>query len=210
MGERLGILQRLLGLFPYPDTPREYFAHLPTLVTPRLILRPLTMRDAPDMYRYSRDPEVARYVLWEPHASLSDTRSYLRFALHQYREGEPGSWGMVLRSSGHVVGTIGFMSFDPENSILEVGYSMARDLWGHGLMAEALEPVLQEAFCALKVHRVEGQHATENPASGRVMEKCGMTHEGHLRRRIYNKGQYMDVELWGILREDWQKKHAGL
>ena len=175
------------------------------LNTPRLTLRPLTMRDAQDIYDYSRDPEVARHVLWDAHRSLADSRAYLRFILRQYRDGVPSSYGIVLKASGRVVGTIGFMWYSQENHSVEVGYSLARGVWNQGLMTEALKAVMRLSFEELQVHRVEAQHETSNPASGRVMLKCGMRHEGTLRGRIYNKGRFVDVELYAILREDWER-----
>lgn len=190
-----------------PSTPAEFFSRLPVLETPRLILRRMTMRDAHDLYDYSKDPEVARHVLWSAHRSVWDTKAYIRYVLQQYRLGEPSSWCIVDRESGRAIGTIGFMSFNAENSTVEVGYSLARSHWNQGLMTEALTAVLREVFETLKLHRVEAQHFSANPSSGRVMEKCGMTHEGHLRRRIFNKGEFQDVELWAILRKDWQHLH---
>lgn len=194
---------------PPPDTPQEYFSRLPTLETPRLILRRMTMKDAPDLFAYSKDPEVARHVLWTAHRSVWETRAYIRYIIHQYRLGQPSSWCIVEKTSGRAVGTIGFMSFSPENSMVEVGYSLARDRWNCGYMTEALAAVLREIFTVMKLNRVEAQHFTRNPSSGRVMEKCGMTHEGHLRRRIYNKGEFLDVEMWGMLASDWARLHPG-
>ncbi|MBQ8200770.1 MAG: GNAT family N-acetyltransferase [Clostridia bacterium] len=190
-----------------PGTPQEYFARLPVIDTPRLTLRRLTMRDAQDIYAYSQDPEVARHVLWDAHRSIWDTRAYLRFILRQYRLGEPSSWGIVARDTGRVIGTIGYMWYSVDNSTVELGYSLARERWNQGLMTEALNAVLAETFGVLRLHRVEAQHFSENPSSGRVMEKCGMIHEGSHRQRIYNKGDFRDVELWAILRRDWEKLH---
>ncbi len=70
-------------------------------------------------------------------------------------------------------------------------------------MTEALQAVLAECFGTLRLHRVEAMHESDNPSSGRVMEKCGMTHEGHLRGKVFNKGAFRDVEIWGIVREDY-------
>lgn len=205
MGERRSFWQWLTLPAAEPDTPQDFFARLPILQTDRLILRKLTMRDASDMYRYCQDREVARHVLWEAHSSILETRAYLRYILYQYRNGEPGSWGIVLRDTGRVIGTIGYMSYSPDNATVEVGYSLAREQWGKGLMTEALGAVIDESFRTLKLHRIEAMHFTDNPASGRVMEKCGMTHEGHLRERICCKGVFRDVEMWGILRKDWER-----
>ena len=72
---------------------------LPALESERLLLRRLCMRDAPDIYDYSRDAEVARHVLWTAHTSPSESRSYIRYMLRRYRLGEPSSWGIVLKLS---------------------------------------------------------------------------------------------------------------
>lgn len=182
--------------------PDGIFARLPTLQTPRLILRKMTMADAQDMYDYSRDPEVSRHVLWDAHRSVGESRAYLRYILRQYRNNEPSSWGMELRETGMLVGTIGFMWWNRDNRSAEVGYSLARSQWNKGLMTEALREVIRFGFEEMSLHRVEAQHETTNPASGRVMQKVGMRKEGDLRGRLYNKGRYVDVSLYAILRED--------
>lgn len=184
-------------------TAPEVFADLPQLETERLILRKLTMRDAQDVYEYCRDAQVAEHVLWSPHKSLFDTRGYLRFILRQYRDGVPSSYGMVLKETGRVIGTIGFMNYSPENSSAEVGYSMGRPYWNKGLMTEALQALIAMAFEDLHVHRVEAMHETTNPASGKVMLKCGMQYEGVMRGKIFNKGHYSDVAMYAILHDDW-------
>lgn len=207
MGERRSFWQWLTLPAAEPETPADYFARLPVIETERLILRKLTMRDAADLYRYCQDREVSRHVLWEAHASIWETRAYLRYILYQYRNGQPGSWGIVLRETGRVVGTIGYMSYSPDNATVEVGYSLSREHWDKGLMTEALCAVIGETFRALHLHRIEAMHFTDNPASGRVMEKCGMHHEGRLRERICCKGVFRDVEMWGILRRDWEQNH---
>ncbi len=184
------------------QTYYEAFARMPTLRTERLILRPARMSDARDMYEYSRDPEVARHVLWEAHRSIHQTRAYLRFLLRQYRMAAPGTFVIELISTGQVIGTIGFMWVQMDNRSAEVGYSLSRAYWNHGLMSEALREVIRFGFGPLHLNRIEAQHEVDNPASGRVMAHAGMRREGLLRQRIYNKGRYVDVELYAILRTD--------
>ncbi|MBR3762937.1 MAG: GNAT family N-acetyltransferase [Clostridia bacterium] len=210
MPDMLRFLTRLTTPAPEkkPATPQEYFSRMPPVETPRLLLRRMTLRDASDMYAYSRDEEVARHVLWTAHTSIWETKAYIRWVMQQYRLGAPSSWCIVDKAGGHVVGTIGFMTWQPDNATVEVGYSLSRSHWNRGFMTEALTAVLQECFTTLRLHRVEAQHFSANPASGRVMAKCGMTHEGTLRRRICNKGEFMDVEMWGILRADWEARHT--
>ena len=207
MGERKSIFRWLTLPALEPSTPQEFFASLPVLETPRLTLRKIRMSDAADVYLYAKDPEVARHVLWEPHRSVLDSRGFIRFLMYQYRNGMPGSWGIELKETGRIIGTIGYMSYNADNATVEVGYSIAREHWGKGLMTEALAAVIDESFRTLELHRIEALHFTDNPASGRVMEKCGMQHEGHMRQRINCKGVFRDVEMWGILRSDWKKQH---
>ena len=182
--------------------PAVYFSSLPVLETARLLLRPLRRQDATDIFSYASDPEVARYVLWEPHRSVADTRAYIRYIRGLYRRGLPASWAVTLRESGRVIGTIGFMWYSDQNASAEVGYSFARDCWNLGYATEALQAVIRSVFASLSVNRLEAQHDLRNPASGRVMEKCGMQREGILRRRILNKGEFIDTVLFAILRSD--------
>ena len=178
------------------------FSRLPVLETQRLILRPLRMRDAQDLYAYARDPQVSRHVLWDAHKSVWQSRQYLRDAIRQYRKGLPGSFAIALRDSGRMIGTIGFMWVNTDHASAEVGYSLARDCWNQGYATEALRAVLRFGFNTLRLNRIEAQHELDNPASGRVMEKCGMRCEGTLRQRVFNKGRFSDVRLYAILRGD--------
>ena len=188
-------------------TPNPYgLFSMPTLETPRLILRRIAMSDAKDIFAYSCDEEVARHVLWTAQKSVSEAKDYCRFMMRKYRNDEPSSWGIIEKATGKLVGTIGFMDYSEDNASVEVGYSLARWLWNGGYMTEALTCVIDYAFEHMDLNRIEAQHELTNPSSGRVMEKCGMRKEGVLRQRLYNKGKYVDVALYAILRCDWRKR----
>lgn len=160
------------------------------------------MTDAQDMFEYSRDPMVSEHVLWDTHRSIADSKAYLRYILRQYRNNEPSSWGITLKQTGHLIGTIGFMWWNQQFRSAEVGYSLARAYWNRGLMTEALDATIRFGFEEMHLYRIEAQHEFDNPASGRVMEKAGMRKEGVLRGRLYNKGRHVDVCLYAILRGD--------
>ena len=178
------------------------FSSLPRLETERLILRPLKMRDAKDLFDYARDEEVSRHVLWDAHRSVWDSRRFLRSAIRQYRNGLPGSFAVTLKESGRMIGTVGFMWVNADYRSAEVGYSLGRAYWNQGIMTEALRAVIAFGFDTLNLNRIEAQYETDNPASGRVMAHVGMQPEGVLRQRIRNKGRYADVQLCAILRSD--------
>ena len=187
-------------------TPNAYgLFSMPTLETERLILRRITMKDAQDIFEYSKDAEVARHVLWNAQKELSEAKEYCRFMMKRYRQDLPSSWGIIDKTTGRLVGTIGYMEYREEHGSVEVGYSLARWLWNGGYMTEALSRVIEYTFEHMEINRIEAQHELENPSSGRVMEKCGMRKEGELRQRLYNKGRYVDVALYAILKADYDK-----
>lgn len=183
-------------------TSRELFAQLPVLSTGRLRLRPLSLRDARDMFAYAGDPEVARYTTWEPHQSLEDSRRFLRAVLQQRFLGQPVPWGIVELHSGRLLGTAGFVSWRPEQRRAEVGYAIARSHWNQGYVTEAMRRILEFGWREMQLHRIEARCLTENGASERVMQKIGMRYEGILRGQIYFKGQFRDVKMYAILRTD--------
>jgi ribosomal-protein-alanine N-acetyltransferase len=188
-------------------TPNAYgMFSMPTLETKRLILRRITMRDAGDIFEYSKDKEVARHVLWSAQKDISEAKDYCRFMMKRYRCDQPSSWGIIDKATNRLVGTIGYMDYNEDNATVELGYSLARWLWNGGYMTEALSRVIDYAFDSMELNRIEAQHELTNPSSGRVMEKCGMRKEGELRQRLFNKGKYVDVALYAILRSDPRPK----
>ena len=151
----------------------DMLTYMPDLMTPRLRIRRLTMRDAQDIYRYSRDPEVARHVLWDAHRSIGDARAYLRYMLRRYRGHEPASWGIEYLETGRVIGTIGFMWIQDDNASAEVGYSLAREYWNQGIGTAMFETMIsvaekREGLLQLELEFIEGN------ARGRALyEKMG-------------------------------------
>ena len=200
-------LNRFFSFSQQPDrfmSPPAFFYHLPVLETEDLILRKPQKKDAKDIYLYASDEQVARYVLWEPHRSLAETRLFVRDLRSRVRAGYPSSWVGVLRDTGRVIGTIGFVWYSTDNHSAELGYSFSREYWNRGYATQALKIVIDTVFRYLPVKRLEAQHDLRNPASGRVMQKCGFRQEGILRNRILNKGEYVDTALYAILRSDWE------
>lgn len=168
----------------------------PALETDRLVLRPPRLSDARDLYAYASDPAVSRYVLWDRHLSVGDARRFLSGLMLENSRGDGMTVCCVLKSEGRVVGTAGFCPIDRENSRAEVGYSFARRVWGQGIATEALRCLMDYGFDVMKLHRIEGMCDLRNPASARVMEKCGMVREGVLRERFLNKGEFVDVAIY--------------
>lgn len=181
----------------------DVFADLPPVETERLLLRKMTLEDAGDMFRYASDPEVTRYMHLKPHQSLEDSHKAVQAAIDAYESGEVRSWGVVHKEDERLIGSAGFQWWEPGSASANIGYLMAREYWGQGLMPEAVLAVLRFGFEHMELNRIEARLNPENGASARLLEKVGMTHEGTLRDEYYIDGVFSDTKVYAILRREW-------
>ncbi|MGG3284347.1 GNAT family N-acetyltransferase [Paenibacillus solani] len=184
----------------------QIYAKLPTLETERLRLRRVSMQDADQMFAYASDNEVARYVTWETHSSIDDSKNFIQFILFQYAKHDIAPWAIELKESGRMVGTVDFVWWKPEQQIAEIGYVLARECWGQGLMTEAAAALLELGFGRMELERIQARCFSENIGSQRVMEKIGMSYEGTLRKGIKIKGRHWDIKMYSILKEEFQAR----
>jgi ribosomal-protein-alanine N-acetyltransferase len=175
----------------------------PVLETARMVLRPIELSDAPGIFEYARNPNVSRYTLWEPHLSLKDSEAYvLDYAFPRYREQVPEPWAIALKSTpGRIIGTVGLSWASKTASSMELAYAIAEEHWGKALVAEAARAAIGHAFAHLGAVRVQAHYKAENEASGRVMQKIGMKHEGCYRSAVFHRGRHWDMIVYSILRE---------
>ncbi len=186
------------------------FSKIPTLETKRLILRKMNVSDWRDMYEYSKNPDVTKYLLWESHKSPEQTKNYLAYIKTRYRAGDFYDWAIVDKLSGKMIGTCGFTRLDFNNNSAEIGYVLNPNYWGYGVACEAALRVLEFAFMVLNVHRVEAQYMIENDRSLRVMQKCGMSFEGIRRSAMFVKGEYRDIGICSIIFDEYLRLRTTL
>jgi ribosomal-protein-alanine N-acetyltransferase len=194
----------------YGDAAPEPFV-LPTLVTPRLVLRPLTLGDAAAIFAYASDAEVARFTLWDPHQSVADARAYLQdYVFPRYAERELDGFGITLAGGlDTVIGTLGCFRAGNGGRTLELAYALARPFWGRGLVVEAARAVTGHAFATLPaVQRIQAHCKAENTGSARVMEKLGMRYEGTARAAVFNRGRFWDAKMYALLRGEPDRSSA--
>jgi RimJ/RimL family protein N-acetyltransferase len=127
-------------------------------------------------------------------------------------EGAQSIWAITVKPEGEaatvpkpkevLVGTIGLIH-ESRHAHAELGYWIGHGWWGRGFATEAARRVVAWAFEEGGVHRVYGQHFATNPASGRVLEKCGMRREGLLRSHYVRFEVAQDVCVYGLLRDEW-------
>lgn len=177
----------------------------PTLRSTRLVLRPFAMEDAPGVQRLAGDREIASSTLNIPHPyedGMAET--WIHGLAGAFARGESATFAIALAENGTLIGSVG-LRITAVHARAEIGYWVGKTYWGQGYCSEAVRVILPYGFETCGLVRIYAHHLTRNPASGRVMQKVGMTHEGTLRKHFLKWGVFEDVELYGILREDWQR-----
>ena len=171
--------------------------------TARLVLRPFRMADADDVQRLAGDRAVADTTLNIPHP-YEDGLAEKWISNHRdwYERREQAIFAVTLRPAGTLLGAAG-LRIDDEDQRAELGYWIGRPFWGQGYCTEAARAVLQFGFEQLGLNRIFAHHFVRNPASGRVMQKLGMAHEGRLPQHVRKWDGFEDLEFYGMLRETY-------
>lgn len=177
-------------------------AEAPVLETDRLRLRPFSLLDAPRVWELLAGGEIAAFTLTIPHPyTLDDAESYLRKVTVR----EPGNGEFIFaiteRESGLLFGAIGLHA-RPDFHHAELGYWIGTPYWNQGYVTEAVRRVIDWGLREAGLRRIHAHHFSNNPASGAVMRKAGMSYEGTMRRHIHKWGEFYDSICYGILVED--------
>ncbi|HET9234741.1 MAG TPA: GNAT family N-acetyltransferase [Candidatus Eisenbacteria bacterium] len=178
-------------------------SHLPTLSGERVRLVALYARDIPALFRVFSDPEVMRYWLTPPMRDESEAAEYLEKIQEGFRTKTLFQWGVNL--DGAIIGTCTLFELDFTHRRGEIGYALARAYWGRGLAKDALTALVDFAFTALELHRIEADVDPRNENSIRLLERLGFCREGCQRERYIVGGEIQDALLLGLLRPEWRR-----
>ena len=172
------------------------------LQTCRLTMRAFEPADAPAIQILLNDKEIA-----------SNTRSvdfpypkgqaliWIEAQAAKRAEFDSFVFGIHLRESDQLIGGIG-LDLNKKDHNAELGYWIGREFWNQGYCSEVAMEVLRFGFEKIGLYKIHAHYLTRNPASGRVLEKIGMTHEGMLRGHSRKWGVFEDIAIWGMLAND--------
>jgi RimJ/RimL family protein N-acetyltransferase len=179
------------------------------LIGDEVILREIGWEDLDGALVFASDPEVTRYLPFEPHSREQEAE-----AIRQMMATAPSvpraqfELAVTLGSSDELIG-IGRIGFTPgQPAVADIGYLVRRDRWGLGLGTDIARTLIDFGFRQLRVHRIWAGHHPDNSASGRVLKNVGMVHEGRMREHMFAHGVWRDSLTYSILDHEWGRRQS--
>ncbi len=181
--------------------------HLGTkeIKTQRLTLRQFQVTDATMMFKnWTSDEKVIKFLTWPVHQSVDVTKKVLNDWIESYQDLSFYQWAIVLDEINEPIGSISVVDINEQTNMVHIGYCIGSQWWHQGMTSEAFAAVIQYLFEEVKVNRIETQHEPDNPNSGKVMKKCGLTYEGTLRQAMYSNQGIVDACVYSLLASEYQ------
>ncbi len=173
-----------------------------TLETPRLVLRAYSENDIAALIHLAGAREVAATTLRIPHPYTEQAaHEFVATCTAESKAGPPTRFAITLRGDGQLCGGVG-LRLDEPHQHAELGYWLGVPFWGQGYATEAARAMLDYGFERFQLHRIYASYVAHNVASGKVLRKIGMKHEGCQRGHICKWEKFYDLELYGMLRSD--------
>ena len=144
----------------------------------RITLRPWQESDAEALFKYASDPNVGPRAGWAPHKSIEESKEIIRTVFNN-----DSTWAIILNATGEAIGAMGYgpsceCKLPAREGEPTVGYWVARPYWNMGICTEALNMMIARIRTEKKISSLISGHFIDNPASGKVMEKCGFVPTG--------------------------------
>lgn len=180
------------------------------LVGPRVTLEPLRDDDIDDLYAMQSDPEVCRYLLYEPRTHEQVEQILARDGGRTHLA-EPDDYlqPAIRDEHGRFVGTMYLVIKSVDDRTAEIGWILRPESQGHGYATEAARLLLDFCFDQLELHRVYAELDPRNTASVALCERLGMRHEGHFVEDMFLKGEWTDTGRYAILEREWLARTRG-
>lgn len=184
-------------------------AEFPLITTKRLLLREATIADAADMFVYLSDTEVTTPMALVPYTSANDVfNEEIAWYKAVFKEGTGIRWVITKKDSDVVIGSCGFLNMSQEHHRAELGFELNKTYWGQGIASEAVAAVVDYGYSRLNLNRIEAIVDPSNRSSQKVLEKHGFIKEGLLRHYEYNFGEFSDVFMYALIKEEYKSENT--
>ena len=166
-------------------------------------MRWLSEDDVDALFEVFSDPKVMRYWSSGPLPNREAAAAMQREIAEGNLKESIWKWGLALRESNKIIGTVTLFNLSLSNGRAEIGYAMGSAYWGKGYMNEALTALIVHAFDVVKLRRLEADVDPRNTPSVRTLERLGFQREGFLRERWHVEGELQDAFFYGLLKREW-------
>lgn len=180
----------------------------PNLETERLTMRRVAEQDTDFLFRHFSNPSVTQYLLDQPPLKERTEAEEIVSFYNNPNQTTCNRWVLASKHDQQVVGTCGFHKWDKRYDRAEIGYDLAPDAWGQGLMSEALRAALEYGFETMGLNRVDALAYVENDRSVKLLEKMGFKNEGLLRDYFSLNGIFYDHYIFSLLKREWKAMPA--
>lgn len=171
----------------------------PILETERLLLRNLLESDAKVVFDCFSNEDVLRYYGQKPLTNIEQVKHIVRNFAKEYDEQKAIKWGIELKETKEIIGTIGFHNLSIEHKRTEIAYALLPSEWRNGYVTEAILKVISYGFEEMDLTRIGAIVFTENKASNALLTKIGFEKEGVLRNYMYQDGIPYDTNVYSLL-----------
>lgn len=171
----------------------------PVLETKRLILRELTEFDAKAIFSILSNPQVTLYYGKDTLESFDEAKEFIHYFKQKFYEKRGFRWGIEMKETKQLIGTIGLDAWVPKQRRAEIGYEIHPEYWKKGYATEAALKVISFGFGLLGLFRIGAIIFPENEPSNKLLIKLGFQKEGILRSYIFQNGVSNDVCVYSIL-----------
>lgn len=175
------------------------FKVFPQLVTERLLLRQVEMRDSREMFGLRSDAEHMQYIAKPVMKNEKEAEQYIQSLKDGYEKRESVTWAIAMKENDVLIGAVGYHNINKEHFRSEMGYILHKNYHRRGLMHEALRPVIDFGFQTINLHRIDAVIDKENIASEKLLLKNKFVKEGHFAENYFFEGKFLDSVYYGRL-----------
>jgi len=181
----------------------DIFLDMPVLETDRIKLRKINITDAEDMFEYSSNENVTKYLSYN-HKAIAETKKYIEDKLSKYALGQCMLWGAEYKENNKYIGAFGFTHWSTEDGSAEIAYTLSEKYWRMGIATEVIKKILEFGFEKMELNRIEARCFADNEKSAGLLEKMNMKYEGTIREQLFMKGKHRDIKFYSILKREYE------
>jgi [ribosomal protein S5]-alanine N-acetyltransferase len=175
------------------------FTPFPIITTKRLVLRKISMNDAPELFFMRTDERVMRYIDKPRAKSIEESITFIKMVHELEMNNNAITWAITFREDPKLIGTVCLWNLKKEHFRAELGYALHPDLHQQGIMNEVLEAVINYGFDQMGLHSMEANVNPANEASIKLLEKNKFRREAYFKENYFYEGKFLDTAIYSLL-----------